>query len=152
MPSIVARAIPKQLGVCTGRNDGHCPSAVDADGQTGLVFSCPVPICPVHQHHIHIFCSEACFIRTHASAASINQLHTQPAQANTTTAAHTSIVPALTGHPHHHHHAAHQPSTAAKPAAARAPTRVGKYQLGKTLGQGTFGKSVTYNTTQMIAA
>ena len=132
MPSIVARSIPRQSALCCGRAVAVCQTATDSKGLALCMFACPLPVCPVHQQDIQLYCSEHCFIATHAQQIAANQ----PPSPNPTFAP-VSAAPAATAASVA---AAVSASASSTTAPARSPARVGKYILGKTLGQGTFGK------------
>ena len=70
MPSIVARSIPRQQALCCGRTLNICETPTDGKGLAPCIFSCPIPICPVHQQDVQVYCSELCFITTHAQQMS----------------------------------------------------------------------------------
>ena len=128
MPSIVARSIPRQQALCCGRAANVCEMQTDSEGLAPCVFSCPVPVCPVHQQDIQLYCSEQCFITTHAQQMSLNPPATPQPAATTVNSAPSAAAAAVLA------------SASSGTAPARSPARVGKYILGKTLGQGTFGK------------
>ena len=148
MPSIVARQVPKQSSICSGRAAQICSTPIDSSGLTLCTFSCPTPICPVHQQHIQLYCSEACFITTHAQ--SLNRLHSSSPPSHV-----SSLSPSLPPH------ALLFPSSSlpnaalsSSPSRPRGPARVGKYVLGRKLGHGTFGKvklAVNSDTGERVA-
>ena len=129
MPSIVARSIPSQQALCCGRASNFCDTPTDSGGLAPCIFSCPAPVCPVHQQDIQLFCSEQCFIRTHAQQMNNNPPPASSAPVSIASSAATAAASVAAAN-----------TAAASTTPARSPARVGKYVLGKTLGQGTFGK------------
>ena len=105
------------VALCCARTTRACPTPTYS-GPTWCPYSCPVPVCPVHHDDTQLYCTYQCFLAAHPSAPRSPPLA-----------------------PPTHAPAAHVSSTtdAGSLYSSRSLTRAGKYTLGETLGQGSFG-------------